>query len=83
MKIAPRPFPRSEVEKLVAFLPFFKEHNTFEFRKWVESKLGNKKFNKKEFLNRKEELKVHVQREFWFEISSFYGKNFIILNEGD
>ena len=31
MKITPRPFPRSAAEKLVEFLPYFKENNTFKY----------------------------------------------------
>lgn len=30
MKIKPRPFPRSSAEKLIQFLPYFKEHNTYK-----------------------------------------------------
>ena len=32
MKITPRPFPRSEAEKLVDFLSFFEENNTFDIQ---------------------------------------------------
>ena len=76
-------FNGNKYNKLILKVTALSEENFTNLdNEWKEN-LGNCNFDKEKFLNRKEKLKVHIQREFWFEISSFYGKNFTILNESD
>ena len=46
-----------------------------------ESNISNEHFDQNAHWEEDAKLRMHIEREFWFEISSFYGKNFSISYE--
>ena len=70
-------------DRLVQKISVLRSKDYNELKKTWESNLDNVNFDKEAHWKRDEKLRIHMEREFWFEISSFYGKNFVILDESN
>lgn len=70
-------------DRLVQKISALQNQDYDELKKTWESNLDNVNFDREAHWERDKKLRIHIEREFWFEISSFYGKNFIVHDESN
>lgn len=71
-------------DNLVFKVTAHREKDFEELKNIWESNLTNPKFETEEHLKKHEELLCHYESEYWFDITSFYGKTkgiFITINK--
>ncbi len=70
-------------DKLILRVSALRQQDYKELKEVWESNIENDAFDQDAHWERDEKLRIHIEREFWFEISSFYGQNFFILDESN
>ena len=70
-------------DKLIQKVSALRDKDYKDLKEVWENNLDNFNFDQVAHWERDEKLRIHIEREFWFEISSFYGQNFVILDESD
>ncbi len=73
----------NKYDRLILKVSALRSQDYKELKEIWENNFENDDFDQDAHWVRDEELRIHVEREFWFEISSFYGQNFVILDESD
>ena len=72
-----------EIDRLILKITALRNQD-FEMLKEVwESNFDNKNFDQEAHWERDKRLRIELEREFWFEISSFFGKNITVLDESE
>ena len=67
-------------DRLILKVSALRSQDYKELKEVWESNVGNNSFDEEEHWKQDKKLRIQIEREFWFEISSFYGKNFVILD---
>ena len=66
-----------QYDRLVMDITAFRDQDFDELKQDWENNFHKQDFDSEAHEKKREEKLVHIQREFWFEISSFYGQDFI------
>ena len=66
-----------QYDRLVMDITAFRDQDFDELKQDWENNFHKQDFDSEAHEKKREEKLVHIQREFWFEISSFYGQDII------
>ncbi len=64
-------------DRLIMDITAFRDQDFNELKQDWENNFHKQDFDHEAHEKKREEKLVHIQREFWFEISSFYGQDFV------
>ena len=68
-------------DKLILNISALRNQDYKELKKSWENNVSNEEFDQDAHWKRDKQLRMRTKREFWFEISSFYGQNISISFE--